>query len=287
METPQGQPRLTIREMCALVGVSRASYHRQEEERAPSARETELRDKLQKHCLAHRKEGYRRIWRRLRQDDFVISPRRTLAMMREDNLLSLRRNKFILPTTDSNHPHLVYPNLARNTQLTGPNQLWVADITYVQLRKEEVYLAVVLDVYTRVAVGWEVRRTFTADLVVAALQRALVDRPAPKMHHSDRGVQYASQEYVHILESRNVVISMSRPGTPTDNAYCESFIKTLKAEQLDGKAYRDLEDLAPALPTIINVLYNQEHLHSALGYLTPAEFEKTLSPDAASGGGVF
>jgi transposase InsO family protein len=208
-------------------------------------------------------------------------------MMRADNLLSIRKNKFILPTTDSNHTHRVYPNLARNTQLTAPNQLWVADITYVQLREEEVYLAVVLDVYTRVVVGWAVRGTFVAELVVAALEMALANRPAPHMHHSDQGVQYASQEYVTILENRKVTISMSRPGTPTDNAYCESFIKTLKAEQLDGKAYRDLEELAPVLPSIINVFYNQKHLHSALGYRTPAEFEQSLRPDAASGGGVF
>ena len=276
METPQGQPRLTIRKMCELAGVSRACYHRHEEERAPSARDAELRDRLQKHCLANRKEGYRRIYRRLRRDDCVISPRRTLKMMREDNLLSIRKNKFILPATDSNHTHRVYPNLARDAQLTAPNQLWVADITYVQLRREEVYLAVVLDVYTRVVVGWAVRRNFMAELVIAALEMALANRPAPKMHHSDRGVQYASQEYVQILESRKVTISMSRPGTPTDNAYCESFIKTLKAEQLDGRAYRDLEELEPALPTIINVFYNQKHLHSALGYQTPSEFEKSL-----------
>ena len=287
METPQGQPRLTIRKMCELAGVSRASYHRHEEERALRARDAELRDKLQKHCLANRKEGYRRICRRLRRDDCVISLRRTLKMMREDNLLSIRKNKFILPATDSNHTHRVYPNLARDAQFTAPNQLWVADITYVQLRREEVYLAVVLDVYTRVVVGWAVRRNFRAELVVAALEMALANRPAPKMHHSDRGVQYASQEYVQILESRKVTISMSRPGTPTDNAYCESFIKTLKAEQLDGRAYRDLGELEPALPTIINVFYNQKHLHSALGYQTPAEFEKSLRPDAASGGGVF
>ena len=287
METPQGEARLTIREMCALVGVSRASYHRYVGEVAPSAGEAGLRDALVKHCLAHRKEGYRRICRRLRRDDWVISPRRTGILMRENNLLSLRRNKFILPTTNSQHLLVVYPNLARNTQLTGPNQLWVADITYVQLREEEVYLAVLLDVFTRRAVGWAVRDHFTAELVLGALNLALEGRPAPRMHHSDRGVQYASDAYVERLRALSVVISMSRPGTPTDNAYCESFIKTLKAEQLDGRAYRNLADFAPALPTIINVLYNQEHLHSALGYLTPADFEKTLRPDAASGGGVF
>lgn len=287
METPQGQPRLTIREMCGLVGVSRASYHRHQEESAPSAQETALRDALQRQCLAHRKEGYRRICQRLRRDDYVISPRRTLKLMREDSLLSLRRNKFILPTTDRQHTHRVYPNLARNMQLTGPNQLWVADITYVQLREEEVYLAVILDVFTRLVMGWAARRDFTAALVMGALDRALVNRPPPKMHHSDRGGQYACDDYVKKLEGLGVVISMSRPGTPTDNAYCESFIKTLKAEQLDGRAYRNLEELAPALPTVIDVFYNQEHLHSALGYLTPAEFEKSLRPDAASGGGVF
>ena len=287
IETTQGEARLTIREMCAQVGVSRASYHRYVEEREPIAQERALRDALQKTCLAHRKEGYRRICRRLRRQDHIISPRRTLKMMREDNLLSLRRNKFILPTTNSHHPRRVFPNLARDLKLTQPHQRWVADITYVQLREEEVYLAVVLDVFTRRAVGWAVRRHFNAELVLAALNRALTDRPAPKMHHSDRGVQYACQDYVEKLEKLGVVMSMSRPGTPTDNAYCESFIKTLKAEQLDGLAYRNLEELASALPTVIDVFYNQRHLHSALGYLTPAEFEQSLRPDAAFGGGVF
>lgn len=288
MDTKQGDSRLTIREMCERAGVSRASYHRYEEERTPSDQERALRNALQNTCLAHRKEGYRRICRRLRRDDHIISPRRTLKMMREDNLLSLRRNKFILPTTDSRHTYRVYPNLARNTQLTGPHQLWVADITYVQLREEEVYMAVVLDVFTRRAVGWAVRRSLTAELVLGALNRALSDRPPPQLHHSDRGVQYTCPDYVSKLEGLGVVISMSRPATPTDNAYCESFLKTLKAEQLDGLAYRNLEELTQALSTIIDVFYNQKHLHSALGYLTPVEFELTLRPpDAASGGGVL
>lgn len=268
--------------MCALAGVSRASYHRYVGEVAPSAVETALRDALVKQCLAHRQEGYRRICRRLRREGFVISPRRTGVLMRENNLLSLRRHKFILPTTDSRHTCRVYPNLARYAQLTGPGQLWVADITYVQLQEEEVYLAVVLDVFTRRAVGWAVRDHLTAELVLAALTFALERRPPPQMHHSDRGVQYASDAYVDKLDALGVVLSMSRPGTPTDNAYCESFIKTLKAEQLDGSAYRHLAELAPALPQIIDVLYNQEHLHSALGYQTPAAFEAALGRPAAA-----
>lgn len=273
MMRPQGENRLTIREMCHWAEVSRATYHRWSEQSAPREADTAMREALQRLCLAHRVYGHRRIRALLVREGFAVSKRRVGQLMREDNLLCVRKRKYVLATTHSDHAYGIYPNLAPFVRLSGINQLWVADITYVRLREEFVYLAVVLDVFSRRAVGWSVDRHLTTAVPLRALRQALADRPAPQMHHSDRGVQYASQAYVQTLADAGIAISMSRPARPYDNAYCESFIKTLKAEQLDGSAFRRLEDFAPVVPQVIDQYYNEQRLHSALGYRTPVEFE--------------
>jgi len=201
-----------------------------------------------------------------------------MRLMREDNLLAIQPQSFVV-TTNSNHPLEVYLNLARRMKLTGINQLWVADITYIRLQSEFVYLAVVLDVFSRKVVGWALERTLKTVLVVEALQRAIGERQPPPglVHHSDRGVQYACADYVALLRQSAMIPSMSRPGNPYDNAFCESFMKTLKREEVYANRYRDLEDLRNHLELFIEQYYNRQRLHSALQYCSPEQFEQQVA----------
>lgn len=271
------QGSLTVRESCESAQVSRASYYRNWVRKEPKEERIALRDAIQRLALEDRHCGYRRILRELKKEGWVVNHKRVLRLMREDNLLSLRRRRFVV-TTDSNHPWRVYPNLARYMVLSGIHQLWVADITYIRLKVEFVYLAVILDVYSRRVVGWSMNRKLESDIALDALEMALKQRrpAAGLVHHSDRGVQYASNKYIERLEARGIVISMSRPGNPYDNAWAESFIKTLKAEEVNAARYRDLEDAIARIGTFIEEAYNLRRLHSALGYLSPAEFEAAL-----------
>ncbi len=219
--------------------------------------------------------GYRRITEELKRRDWAVNHKRILRLMRQDNLLCLRRRRFVL-TTDSRHGLPVYPNLARGLLPDGVNQLWVADITYVRLRADFVYLAVVLDAFSRRVAGWALGRTLEAELAVSALRMALEQRkPGPGLvHHSDRGVQYACDAYVGLLRQHGIRISMSRSGNPYDNALAESFMKTLKYEQVYRDDYQDFRDAYASIGEFIDVVYNQRRLHSALGYMPPAEFEQ-------------
>src|SRR5213076_2967523 len=210
---------------------------------------------------------------------WVVNHKRVLRLMRVDNLLCLRRRAFVR-TTDSDHQLRVYPNLARELQVSGLNQLWVADITYIRLRTEFVYLAVVLDAFSRRVIGWALGRTLEAELPLAALRMALMERkPQPGLvHHSDRGVQYASGQYTEVLKQHHAQISMSRTGNPYDNAACESFMKTLKYEEVYRTEYRDFREAHASIGEFLERVYNQKRLHSALGYVPPAEFENGATP---------
>jgi putative transposase len=205
----------------------------------------------------------------------MVSAKKVRRLMREDNLVAIRRRKFVV-TTDSDHRFRVHPNLAQSLELTSINQLWVADLTYLRLEQEFAYLAVVLDAYSRRVVGWALGRTLGVSLTLEALEKAIADRqPKPGLvHHSDRGVQYACQSYVDRLESCGAVLSMSRPGRPWENGRCESFIKTLKHEELDARQYRTLEELRDHVTEFIEQIYNLKRLHSALAYRSPIEFER-------------
>lgn len=265
---------LTIREMCESSTVSRASYYRSWRKQEPKQEETALRDALQRLALRDRHCGYRRISRWLKRDGWLVNHKRVLRLMREDNLLSIRRRRFVV-TTDSAHRWRVYPNLARRMVLSAINQLWVADITYVRLQQEFIYLAVILDVYSRRVVGWSISRQLESSVAQQALESALKQRqPVPGLiHHSDRGVQYACGDYVKQLEAAGITISMSRPGNPWDNAWAESFMKTLKVEEVDGRRYRNFDHARLLIGSFIEELYNEERLHSALDYRSPIEFE--------------
>ena len=212
-----------------------------------------------------------------------VGHRRVGRIMREDNLLCLRRRKFRVMTTDSNHQLRVYPNLATSMDLTGIDQLWIADITYIRLELEFIYLAVVLDAFSRRVIGWALDRHLEDDLPIAALEMALLSRkPATGLtHHSDRGVQYASKDYTNLLKAHGILISMSRKGNPYDNATCESFMKTLKYEEVYRQEYRDMADARRSVEQFLEKIYNGKRLHSALGYLPPVEFERSLLTSAS------
>lgn len=277
---------LSIERMCRLAGVSRAGFYRGLQERTPVEEDMEVRSAMQQIAVEHRRRyGYRRIAAELRRRGMRVNHKRVARMMREDNLLGVQPRAFVV-TTDSQHPLEVYLNLASRMKLTGINQLWVADITYLRLQREFVYLAVILDVYSRKVVGWQLDRRLAARLPIAALEKALATRQPPPglVHHSDRGVQYACGDYVRILSQHQMIPSMSRPANPYDNASCESFMKTLKREEIYVSDYRDLERLRANVEAFIEQYYNRQRLHSALGYRTPEEFEQAADTTTTSQG---
>ena len=266
--------------MCALAGVSRGAYYRGWGQSAPGREETALRDAIQRVALARRYYGYRRVTAELRRAGWVVNHKRVARLLREDNLLCLRKPAFKPPTTDSRHDWRIWPNLARRLVPTAINQLWVADITSVRLEEAFVYLAVLLDAFSRKVVGWAMADHLQAGLALEALQMALDSReviPGGLVHHSDRGVQYACGDYIARLEAAGIQPSMSRVGCPYDNAMAESFMKTLKQEEVNASAYRDLHHARSAIGSFIEEVYNRQRLHSALAYLSPAEFEAELS----------
>ena len=269
---------LTIVRMVKLGGLSRASYYRFGEDRQEGPEpDMDLRDAIQRIALECPCYGRPRITAELRRQGRVVNPKRVYRLMREDNLLCVRRRKFVV-TTDSNHGRKVYPNLAGQMALTGINQLWVADITYIRLEAEFVYLAVVIDAFSRRVIGWALDRTVEDELTLTALRMALELRrpPAGWVHHSDRGSQYASGDYTDLLKAHGCEISMSHKASPWENAGCESWMKTLKYEEVYRQEYRDLAEARASLARFIDKVYNQKRLHSALGYRPPVEFERAL-----------
>lgn len=261
-----------------LLGVSRATAYRHRQSHHARLGDLELRDRIQQIALEMPSYGYRRITATLHREGWGVNHKRVLRLMRQDNLLCLRTRPFAR-TTNSDHDCPIYPNLVPTFVLTGINQLWVADITYVRLRAEFIYLAVVLDAFSRRCIGWQLGRSLEAQLAVAALRMALASRPVAVglVHHSDRGVQYAAHAYTDLLQDHGIQISMSRRGNPYDNARAESFMKTLKYEEVHVNDYETLEEAEMSIAYFLEVIYNQKRLHSALGYCPPTEFEANLS----------
>jgi putative transposase len=269
-----------IERMCALAGVSRAGYYRHWLASKPRQEETALRGEIQRLSLAQRKNGYRDGYRpitiKLRRMGWAVNHKRVARIRREDNLLCVPKLSFRPPTTDSRHHWHVWPNLARHLVPMAVNQLWVADITYIRLSEAFVYLAVVLDGFSRRVVGWAMADHLRAELALSALAMALGNRqvtPGELVHHSDQGVQYACGDYIARLQRAGIQPSMSRAGCPWDNAMAESFMRTLKREEVNGQAYRDRADAEGSIEMFIEAVYNRQRLHSALAYLAPEAFE--------------
>jgi transposase InsO family protein len=265
--------------MVELSQVSRASFYRYlSAVPAGADPDMQLRDTIQRIALEFPSYGRPRITAELKRQGWLVNQKRVHRILREDNLLCLRRRKFVV-TTDSGHGLRVYPNRARQMVLTDVDQLWRADITYVRLQEEFVFLAVILDAYSRRVIGWALDRTLETGLALTALPMALSRRSVGPglVHHSDRGVQYASRDYTDLLQSYGIQISMSRKGNPWDNAACESFLKTLKYEEIYRSEYRDLAEARCSIGQFLERIYNRRRLHSALGYVPPVEFETHLA----------
>jgi transposase InsO family protein len=268
---------LPVASLLETLELSRATHYRHRTCPIPTDPDMELRDHIQRLALQWPQYGYRRITAELHRQGIPANHKRVLRLMREDNLLCLRKRRF-MATTDSRHSLTIYPNLVPELQLTSINQLWVADITYIRLLREFVYLAVILDAYSRRCIGWALEPYLEAELALQALRMALAERRVEPglVHHSDRGVQYASSAYTDLLKERGIRISMSRRGNPYDNAQAERFMRTLKYEEVYLFEYETMAEARARIGQFLEEVYNQKRLHSAIGYMPPAEFEQQL-----------
>lgn len=278
-------PAHDVQRLCRLAGVSRATYYRRAAVGAAKNFDHDLQEAIQRICLKHKYYGYRRVTAVLRRQGNVVNAKKVLRLMREDNLLAQRCKPFLVPPAGKPEQFVIVPHLIRGLVPSGPDQIWVADITYVHLAHTFAYLAVILDAFSRKAVGWTLQHSLDASLAVAALDHALDARKPPRgslIHHSDRGVQYASLAYRKRLADHQVAVSMSSPGNPFENAKAESFMKTLKTEEINARTFKGIEDARTRINDFIDKFYNTERLHSALGYRSPLEFETAFAQNNQS-----
>ncbi len=272
-------PELSIVELCGVLDVSRSWYYARPSEPRVKPADLDLRDAVEQLLVDFPGYGYRRVTAALRRAGWQVNHKRVHRLMREESLLCQLKRHFV-PTTDSQHAYRTYPNLAKEAQVEAPDVLWVADITYIRLPTSFVYLAAILDAYSRKCVGWKLSRRIDTQLALDALEMALASRQVgPNLiHHSDRGVQYASSAYVERLVSVQAQISMSAKGNPYDHAKAESFFKTLKYEEVYLKQYQDFDEAQTNIGYFIEDIYNTKRLHSSLGYVPPTEFEMANTP---------
>ena len=259
-----------------MAGVPRSSYYRAAKPplRATADRDESVTFEIRSICEEMPRYGCPRVTKELHRRGYLVNHKRVFRIMRKEKLHCRRKKRFVR-TTDSNHSFRVYPNLVKGLIPKRPNQLWRSDITYIRLATEFVYLAIILDAFSRRVIGWALSRHIDAALSVAALTMAIERRGVEPglVHHSDRGVQYACDEYVQMLRDHNIEISMSRKGNPYDNAMAESFMKTIKTEEVYINEYRDFNDAYSNIEQFIEIVYNKKRLHSSLGYCTPEEIE--------------
>ena len=272
------QPTLSVGRLCSALALCRAEYYRHSNCAIQAEPDLELRREIQAIAADMPAYGYRRITAQLARNGVVANHKRVLQLMRKDGLLCVRKPAFV-NTTQSQHSFTIYPNLVPTLSIDGPDQLWVADITYIHLRRDVFYLAVMLDAFSRRVIGWQMDSTLGAQLTVAALQKALAQRTiTPNLvHHSDRGTQYAANVYANLLKEQGIRISMSRSGNPYDNAQAERFIKTLKYEEIYLNEYENFAEARFRIGDFLEEVYNHKRLHSKLGYVPPAEFEQSFS----------
>lgn len=273
------QTKLPICKACLALSKSRDSYYKWKNKDIKNS-ETVLRKEIQGITFEFPRYGYRRVTKELHRRELPVNHKKVLRIMREDDLLCRRKKAFKPVTTQSNHNYRIYPNLTKDLVVTGLNQLWVADITYIYLVKDTVYLASIIDVFSRKCVGYAIRFYIDTDLTLRAFDMAITKRKhlgfSNLIHHSDRGVQYASDEYIQRLNDYGIKISMSRSGNPYDNAFMESFYKTLKVEEVYINEYETIEDAYKNIKRFIDLVYNKKRLHSSIGYIPPNEFEQEV-----------
>jgi putative transposase len=259
------------------MGLARSTYYYRLRQKSLAAKkeEADLRDRIEQIVLECARYGYRRVTYQLRREGYEVNHKRVARLMREQSLQCQVKRRWV-KTTDSDHGYRIYPNLVKGLKVRGRNQVWVADISYIRIVTGFLYLAVVLDLFSRKVIGWALSEQIDAQLTLAALRMALEERGSVEgcIHHSDRGVQYACHAYVEELEAAKMRISMARKGNPYDNAAAESFMKTLKCEEVYLWDYQSVEDVKRRIPYFLQEVYNQKRLHSALGYVTPQEFEQ-------------
>lgn len=274
------EKQISVANACSVLKLSRSNYYDWKIRGQPKDMNLDLRNEIQNIALEFPFYGYRRITKELHRRSLTVNHKRILKIMREDNLLCLRKKQFKPVTTQSDHDYNIYPNLIENIKVTGLNQVWVSDITYIRLPQEFIYLAAIIDIFSRKCIGWALGRDINTLLTLSALSMAISRRKVLEfvnlIHHSDRGVQYASGEYVEMLENHGIEISMSRSGNPYDNAFAESFNKTLKVEEVYINEYETFEDALKNIKHFIDIVYNKKRLHSSIGYVTPEEFEREV-----------
>lgn len=276
---PEECDQINIKRCCSALRVSRSGYYvwiEQDQISYPNSHEMKIKGEIESITLDFPKYGYRRVKIELRRRGFKVNHKVVYDIMKENDLLC-RNKRFVPRTTDSEHNLPVYLNLTKDMVVTGINQYWAADITYIRLVREFVYLAVIIDVFSRKCIGWKLGRDIDAKLALAALDMALSNRKGTDIsnliHHSDQGVQYASSEYVARLKENGIRISMSKKGNPYDNAFAESYIKTIKYEEVYLWEYETFDVAHKNIKKFIELVYNKKRVHSSLGYVTPEEFE--------------
>jgi len=271
---------IPVKDSCTAFQIGKSSFYYWKNLGKQQDLDKYLRKEIQGIALEFPFYGYRRVSHELKRRELPVNHKKVLRIMREDNLICRRKKAFRPVTTQSNHSYNIYPNLIKNIEVTGLNQVWVADITYIRLVHEFVYLAVIIDIFSRKCIGWSLGREIDSLLTLDALKMALADRDwigfTILIHHSDRGVQYASDDYVELLEKNGIRISMSASGNPYDNAFAESFNKTLKVEEVYINEYETFEDALKNIKHFINIVYNKKRLHSSIGYVPPEEFEREV-----------